>query len=356
MWNEIEFWDLVNKYNQIKNVYSSVYGEFSRFIDVETNELDYESCYFDRTYLDLDPGEYPGGDPNDLDKKGNPRNWPLLYYTVYAFEEWLWSKQIMHVCLFSGGGFNFYIFVKDNIKHKKDCLKQFHKWLDKKFHLHLDPSIIGDVAQIGRVYGTFNRNKKRWCISLTHDEVMGGLDNIFALSLTQRKVWHLIGNNRLNISRFDVPEKVQKTFVFLSENEGRMTSDGRDVFEELERHGIYSEEIPPCIQKMLRTPRLRYQERYRLIQWLMDNQLSEWESMLVLKKCLSPDRFAHCVTFKGADRATRRKAGRCERQLQYIYKKRGRKKEYYLSCGGMAEIGWCVGKDECETRGNIFPD
>lgn len=277
-----------------------------------------------------------------------------MYECVLRLEDWLYPLGVAHTWMMSGEGFNLYLFVKENITHKKDCLWRFHDWMEKKYNFPMDPQTKGDVARISRVYGTFNRNKKRWCVSLTHDEVVSGLDNIFNISLQQRNEWHLIGSKRLDVSDFDIEfPRIQLDFAESVEN--RVIGDGKDAFEYLASMGIYRGEIPPCIQAMLKTPKLRYMERYRLILWLMDNMLTESQAASVLKRCLSPDRFAHCVTLKGASLEVRKKAGRCERQLQYLYKARDRGKEYYLNCDSMKEIGWCQGENDCATNGEIIP-
>jgi len=310
----------------------------------------------DKVYIDLDPGPFPGGDPDDLDNFGRPKNFPAMYEAVLRVEDWLRRRDVAHVTVFSGEGFNFHVFADSKIKHKADCLKRTHMWFDDQFDLHMDPQTKGDIARICRVYGTLNVDKGRWCTSLQEDEVYAGLDKIREIALQQRTTWHCIGHKRLSLKKWDVKIQHSVQLDFLSLNGGRVTATGEDVFQYLaDEHGIYETIIPPCIKLLLKTPRLNWNERWALIVWLMDQMFEYEETVEVLRMVLAPDRFAHCVTMKGASAATRRKAKRCERQPQYLYRAREWGKEYYLSCGKLGELGWCVGLSKCATGGNLFP-
>jgi len=331
----------VNLYNtKVQGIFYSIYS-FSTVYGYK--EIDYESARIDKIYLDLDIQDYES-------------NYDYLYEATKRVHQFWYDLDVTHSIIFSGGGFNFYIYINDKIfiKHRKDCLKRVHKWIIKKTQIRLDRTVIGDVAQIARVPGTYNKGRGRWCVSLTREEFLSGMDKIFEIASEQRLGVTVIGNRLLNIKKFDIPYK-HIEFDFLESNKKRVVTDKTEVFSYLSDLGIYIEEIPDCIENMLKTPDLDYQERYCLIQWCMDNMLELVETCRVLKFVLNDVYFAHCVTLKGAPWRIRKQAGRCERQPQYIYNKREKGKEYYLYCGTIQELGWCVGELKCRTKGKVIP-
>jgi len=359
-WNRSDFWRLVNLYNGRTNIYYSIYS-FTQIYSYR--EPDYESARIDKIYFDIDIQDMPSG-PHHLNG-----NYAHLYRQAMKLHQFLWERDLAHTIIFSGGGFNFYVFAsqKHIIKHKKDCLWRVHRWFlhelapikvvkpgEENLWPYIDSTVIGDVAQIARVPGTFNKNRGRWCVSLTREELLSGMDVIFDIASKQRDGFVVVGNKLFSLKPFDRP--VQKTrLAFIDSNKKRVGEKNQSVFEYLSEVGIELEEIPTCIEHFLNTPKLNYNERWALIVWLMDNMLTLEETCQVLYHVLDPVYFAHCVSQKGAPWKVKKKAGACERQPQFIYKKRDRGREYYLSCGNVAKMGWCVGIEECRLKGRMFP-
>lgn len=93
--------------------------------------------------------------------------------------------------------------------------------------------------------------------------------------------------------------------------------------------------FPPCIQKMLQTPLLGYEERGQLILFLRDDGYGLDEALSILRTILSDEKFYHCTQE--------------ENQLNYLY---DREDMMFSSCRTLKSKGMCC-SDTC-TGYNLY--
>lgn len=97
------------------------------------------------------------------------------YENVKKLKEYCKQKNLKHMVVFSGGGFHFYIFAKpSDTKFQKELLNRAHKYIAKEVGLtigtptieDIDAAIVGDIARIVTLPGTYNVKRRRWARSI----------------------------------------------------------------------------------------------------------------------------------------------------------------------------------------------
>lgn len=165
--NKKEALKIINQYNGIKRVFYSLYH-----IDKNPNRV---NPILDKIWFDF-----------DSDKS---------HINTIKIHEWCKERDIKHCMVFSGGGFHFYIFTdKLQVDNAKASLLQIHKEIMKELNFtcgdnhgsDVDGHIVGDIARIVTLPGTFNIKRQRYAISLTEEELYKELDEIKELAKKQR--------------------------------------------------------------------------------------------------------------------------------------------------------------------------
>jgi hypothetical protein len=162
--NEEEYRNFINMYNGKMNLFTSVY-DYKHFT---TNRgLEY-SIIIDRIFL-------------DFDAHGDEESMPDLYQDVLRMHQWLMEKDYKHNISFSGRGFH--IFVYGNVAKTFRQVKAFfnicHDVVNKSPFLD---TVVINTSRLRRIQNTFHLKANRWCIPITHEDLMAGLPTIYKLS------------------------------------------------------------------------------------------------------------------------------------------------------------------------------
>ena len=134
--NRKEFNKMIDKYNCVIDCYSTIYS-------IETPRR-YDTVIIDKIFFDLDAPK-------------------TCWEATKKLHNHLLKQNLMHVALFSGGGFHVYVFTKDNdINNPKNSIKNAqHKiandagiTIGKPKKCDVDEHVIGDIARIARIPNT----------------------------------------------------------------------------------------------------------------------------------------------------------------------------------------------------------
>jgi len=300
-----EFYDYINKYNGIKNIYFALYQC--------DNEKKYDTAHIDKIYFDLDPVET---DPEKccLDAK--------------HLHNHLLDENIKHVMLFSGGGFQVFIFTK-NFKHLKNSKQTVFNCQDhycRLLEIDLDKQVKGDVARLARVPNTFNVKRRRYCISVSREDLEQGYDYIRKKAFKQHFKMYVYGKLRLDIKRFDGQ---------ISYNVDVMDID-EDVKIKIDKNK-FLKTLPPCISSGLACREPRWRQRFLIITYLREKGYTFSETIQILKEYLKPTKFKHCMQI--------------EHQPKYIYKKGDIS---FPTCERIKKEGFCPELDTCDKIKDLY--
>lgn len=165
----------------------------------------------------------------NLGKNGEKTEYPYIHLTAFDIDndntkyenmvkmhEKLDEMDLKHCVAFSTNGFWIYILNKNYEKliHPKGALTNAHDWFADQFGLNwgnahdddLDISIRGDIQRIGRMIGSYDIERGRYCYSLTEEDIKLGMEHIIEKSKTYQSIninW--FGNNEFDISAHDQP-------------------------------------------------------------------------------------------------------------------------------------------------------
>lgn len=276
-----------------------------------------------------------------------------LYFDILKLESHLNSKKLLRVWVFSGGGFHLYLYIKNKPVNKKYFCKRVLVYLNNIVYKNNKEKIVDDkgktrektiydhycplkLSQLARIIGTYNPKRKSYCISLTREQLLSGLDNIKELAKKSQKKVNYIGNNLILFDNSFDSEEEDHNCSILIDNTNIEISD--DVFDTLENSGILKQEIPPCIRKLLlKDQDLGYNERYLLITFLYRCGLPKPEIIEVLKLTLSAKKLFHvCGVIKDGYIPSPIERSRVETQIQNIISN-----DYYISCEQLIDADLC---------------
>lgn len=179
--NELEFRNIVARYNGRKRVYSSIYN-----YNTLKGPMEPYNIVLDKIFFDFD-GEN-------------------AYDSICAAVKYLLRCGTRFVFFFSGGGFHLYIICTNGRLvegDKKACLINAQMHYQKLLNLDIDRAVIGDLARVATVPNTFNTKRNRYCIPLTVEDLNKGMEYIKELSRHQVFKLKVYGNEPLDISQFD---------------------------------------------------------------------------------------------------------------------------------------------------------
>lgn len=294
-----EFIEKINKYNGISTVFTSLFS----FDYIKSNgKPDYDSAKIQHIFFDLDNG-------NSLE-------------SLRKIHKYLMTKNLRHVIFFSGGGFHAYVATKypQILKNKKSAI--FNAVVDIADQLKLkiginedsdiDAHAIGNLAQLVRVPNTFNLKRKRFCIPISELDLTLTFEEIRDLAKKQRLAVEIYGDNYLNLEEYD-REPVERIDFPVGEFSGEIGIDKIDV-----------EKFPPCIKFLLTKGLIKHRERYLIIVYCKEMGIPIKDTIMILRKYLSPKTFNHCI--------------REERQPIWVYR---RNDLFFPSCQRLQEEGYC---------------
>ena len=332
----------INKNNGFQRVFVSVYNYTG-------------NNSFDDLNLDLDKIWF------DLDSKQSLDN-------LMKFHNWCMEKNYKHIMFFSGKGFHIYILTKDynKIDNKRSTLRNIHRHIAKTLGLSIgssetsdiDEHIIGDVARLVTVPGTFNTKRRRYCICVTEEDLKEGIDFIREKAKKQINKYTYYGKNYLPINEYNVKSSEYEEEVM-------------EVSDKLKKI-IASDElltnIPPCIKSWLHASKNRnkkklwdgwigWKRRGWIFMWLRDlglwrKEINEGmpamlsETIGIAKKYFSENEFIHSCTKNKAPNIE--EFG--EEQPQYLYRPYVRERNGFPSCQTIKLNGDCPIKGLCKER------
>ena len=258
-----EMISLINKYNGILDIFLSLYA-----IKVNNNRASYEDTTIDKIFFDFDSKE-------GLDN-------------VKKFHDYATKENLTHKVLFTGRGFHAYIFTTTTkLKNPKAAISNAQRDIAEKLDFKIgepktsdiDNHIIGDVARIARFPNTINLKSKLYCIHLPKEFKDMNLQEIKDLARHPQYVYpFLFGEKMLDMTKYD-KEMIASYLPIVP------TGDAENI----------NENFPPCIKYLLSKGECGYRDRYHIIIYLRDKAFSKKETIRILKKYLSPQKFKHCV-------------------------------------------------------------
>tara|TARA_Y100000592_G_scaffold88220_1_gene143743 strand:+ start:5911 stop:6963 length:1053 start_codon:yes stop_codon:yes gene_type:complete len=245
--NEEEYKNFINMYNGKMNLFTSVY-DYKHFT---TNRgLEY-SIIIDRIFL-------------DFDAHGDEESMPNLYQDVLKMHQWLMEKDYKHNISFSGRGFH--IFVYGNVAKSFRQVKAFfnicHDVVNKSPFLD---TVVINTSRLRRIQNTFHLKANRWCIPITHEDLMAGMPTIYKLSDNgKRNIKPVYYGNKL----VDFPEVRKMEMADIE-------------IDSVESPGLLP--ILPCLKNAVMVENPNHRARVLLVQWY-NEFLSE---LIVLNKGLN---------------------------------------------------------------------
>lgn len=265
--------NFVRKYAQSSGVHISTYP----FSTIESGKVDYESAVVDKIFSDIDGV-----------------NW--LEHTRRKFK-WCDKYDILTRFNMSGGGSHFFIFCKENIQFKRNCIFNFQTYLEKELKIQIDPQVKGDLSHTFRIPNTFNYKRGRYCIQMDEDLLFGySIDDIYEIATElplykPEQVWY--GNYLADLSDFDTEDRMYSLDFKVSDIDDLLTNN------ELDELNIPFDKFPPCIRTWLKNKELNNKGRQCLIIYLRDQLVTDTPIpymvvVSILKRILSRERWLHC--------------------------------------------------------------
>lgn len=187
----------------------------------------------------------------EIDKIWFDMDSPQSYESVKRLINYCKNNNYKYSIVFSGGGFHFYIFSKNEepLQSPKDVLAFLHNkiaqecdliWGDSK-EADLDAHCAGDIMRVVTLPGTKNIKRNKFAISLKMEEFEKGIDFIKELANTQRNEIYIYGDNLFNVDEFkDIKREVHCNNVEIPDFECRDEFNDEDI-----------KKFPPCIQQCL---------------------------------------------------------------------------------------------------------
>lgn len=158
--------------NGLGNVYFTAYG-YRGTTPPKHHRVDYNTPIVRHFVLDFDC--------KDFKNKGRDVDFSFMHEQVKRLHKHLLRNEVKHYVWFSGGGFHFWIPIKDTIlpnsglevsRIKTAGKKLISEW-DKKLNISCcDPTVAFDFAGMIRIPNSYNFKRKCWSIPLTSDEIL----------------------------------------------------------------------------------------------------------------------------------------------------------------------------------------
>jgi len=306
-----EFLELINRNAGYKRVFASVYNYTK-----ETKEY----VQLDKLFFDFD------SDSAIID--------------VQNVHHQLNKNNYKHIIFFSGNGFHIYVLCKNyqQIENKettlKATLKNAQKFILKscglQFGKQVDSTCKGDIARIATMPNTWNTKRRRYCISISEEDIHKGYEHIKERAIHKRFRYYYYGHKIFDISNF-----IEKGMEEIEAPE----------ITEIEKCRILSDdllkELPKCIQKILaETEKKGNRKRFLTIIYLREKGFTKGEVCEILKKYLSPTEAKHCISE--------------EHQVNDLFTTLSRRRIFFPNCKVLKEEGICPLKSFCKKGEEIY--
>jgi hypothetical protein len=281
----------INKYNGKDEVYISVY-RFKR------EPLTFDNAIIDKIFIDLDPFD-------------NTKN---LIEDFHRLHEYLDSENTLHSILFSGGGFHFYIRVK-NCWSKTGLYKSTKDIIEKSgIGRAVDESTIGDYRQVARVPFTWNVKRQRYCVPVCEIKDYDYYREISKPENIIKNGTVVFGKKLFNVDEFNSFDGYVCDFDVNIPD--AISVNKEDLNTILSSYGYRLEDFNDYTQRFLSKKDMNYYERSQLMIFFKNKvfkpkrspELIEYDlnnMLLLLRAVLNNDKFKHCLESK---------------QLRYIFK------------------------------------
>ena len=158
--------------NGLGNVYFTAYG-YRGTTPPKHHRVDYNTPIVRHFVLDFDC--------KDFRNKGMDVEFAFMHEQVKRLHKHFLRNNIEHYIWFSGGGFHFWIPIKDRIlpnsglevsRIKTAGKTLIANWNEKLNISCCDPTVAFDFAGMIRIPNSYNFKRKCWMIPLTSDEIM----------------------------------------------------------------------------------------------------------------------------------------------------------------------------------------
>lgn len=208
-----EFINRINMYNGYKRIFYSLYSK--------------QHLIIDKVFLDLDSNK--------------------SYDNVIKLHNWCTEKDYKHSVIFSGGGFHFYFYTnKKEYKNPKLMLLQTQHKIAQINNLSIgdpvnsdiDNHIVGDIARVVTLPGSYNIKRRKYAQSLSESELMSGIENI-KQNNRQSFTIHTYGSKLLNLEDF--------AFDVIEEN----VENYNNIDIKLQENNKDIKDLPKCLHQIL---------------------------------------------------------------------------------------------------------
>lgn len=280
------FLDFIARFNGRKDLYFSVYQY----------DGDFNSPVIDKVFIDIDPDD-------EFDAFGD----------LVTLHEWLVSHHILHTMIFSGRGFHILIgtnkYYPGDLKNPPAAIRGYVNHIIDETGISPDMQVVGDLMRVRRIPNTVNMKTGLYAIPLTIDDLTS-YDDICESATKPRGPLIFYGSERVDISEYD----------------GAHTSRLPLSDAIINGVGEYSlDDAPPCVKAILKNPMAGYTERFIVITALRDLAYPLHDTIEILRRALSDEKFRHCVEEEG--------------QVEYLYR---RQDLLFPSCRTIMCLGYCV--------------
>lgn len=262
-------------------------------------------------------------------------------------EDYCSKNNYKRTYVYSTGGFWAYIFTKkyDALKYPKNALKISQQYICKQANLSydlrnnkgiIDPHkndidfhIIGDIARVARMPGSYDIKRQRFCIPISIEDIELGEEHIKKKSRQQTFKFSIYGKKLFDISKFDEqPEIVEE-------------HDIPEFEYSYKRNGM-----PPCVWSWItEREEATYRARYFATVWLKE---SGWTKSMVrdlLKK--------HYQDFPRTDGLENNwEHYKKVKVLDLVFGK----ETTFPSCSKLFQEGLCKGKCKYFGNANLYDD
>jgi len=293
--------NFINFYNGKDNVFMSIYYFYDE-------PLTFDNCNVNKIFIDLDPKE-------DIDQL--MEDFQKLHY-------YLEDKKLKHRIVFSGGGFHFYIYIKNCFTAAG--LYKSTKWIieDSEIGDSYDKLVVGDYRRVARVPYTLNIKRKVYCYPIS--TIVDDYDYYRKKGLKIKKNGKVWGKKYFDVEEFNSYNGNTEIEYEVELPKYEDIEKLEDINSVLREYGYEIEDFNDYTRLYFSKKDLNYRERYNLITFLKNEVFlpkttpklieKDKENMLkILKAILSEKKFRHHLLM---------------RELKYIFKKNYKTKDKKL--------------------------
>lgn len=251
------------------------------------------------------------------------------YKDIIRAHNWCLKQNLRHLIIFSGHGFHLYIKSKETeLQNAKVALENYHRFLQEKSDINIDPAVIGDTARVVGIPGTLNTKRNRFVVFVNQKMLDRGYMWISNYARYNKKTnkaklgrIQIFPGDAVDLQQFDGERMYERKPFELDESNIPDINDDSEIAL-----------LPVCVKRMLKSLlkyEAGYDERYYCIKAMIKLGKSKKFIDSVMQKWLPPDEYISAIVD--------------EEQLYYAWKNRmGRR----IGCKNIQDGGWCDKKIE----------